>query len=167
MQVFTDAGISGAKGRDKRPALDAMLKAAVRREFHMVAAWSVDRLGRSMQDLVPLLSELHGVGVELFLHQQAFDTTTPSGRAMFQMMGVFAEFERAMIVDRVKSGMARARSQGKTFGRPGLDAGLKGQIRASLEAGTGINKVARQYGVGTLTVQRIKKEMAAAVPATN
>jgi DNA invertase Pin-like site-specific DNA recombinase len=159
--VFTDAGISGSKGRDKRPAFDALLKGAVRREFDMVAAWSVDRLGRSLQDLVGFLSEIHGAGVDLYLHKQAVDTSTPTGRMMFQMMGVFAEFERAMIVDRVKSGMARAKAGGKKLGRPSLPEALQGQIRASLEAGTGINKVARQYGVGTLTVQRIKKEMVA------
>ena len=157
--VFTDAGISGAKGRDRRPAFDQMLKGAVRREFDMVASWSVDRLGRSLQDLVGFLNEIRAAGVDLYLHQQALDTSTPAGRAMFQMMGVFAEFERAMIVERVKSGMARAKAGGRQFGRPGLPEALREQIRASLEAGTGINKVARQYGVGTLTVQRIKKEM--------
>ena len=157
--VFTDAGISGAKGRDKRPAFDALLKAAVRREFQMVAAWSVDRLGRSLQDLVGFLSELHGAGVDLYLHQQAIDTSTPAGKALFQMMGVFAEFERAMIVDRVKSGMARAKAGGKKFGRPALPEEHRAAIRSSLEAGVGINRAARLHGVGVLTVQRIKKEM--------
>lgn len=158
-QVYRDEGISGAKGRDKRPGLDAMLKDATRRKFDVVMAWSVDRLGRSLQDLVGLLTELHGSNIDLFLHQQAIDTTTPAGRAMFQMMGVFAEFERAMIRDRVKAGMARAKAGGKQFGRPRIDEQLRLQIRDSLSAGLGIGKVARTYGVGTLTVQRIKKEM--------
>lgn len=105
-QVYEDAGISGAKGREKRPALDAMLKAIARREVDMVAAWSVDRLGRSLQDLLSLLNELHAKGVDLYLHQQGLDTSTPSGRAMFQMLGVFAEFERAMIRERVMAGLA-------------------------------------------------------------
>ena len=157
--TYTDAGISGAKGRDKRPQFDALIKGATRREFDMVAAWSVDRLGRSVQDLVGFLSEIHGAGVDLYIHQQAVDTSTPAGRALFQMMGVFAEFERAMIVDRVKSGMARAKAQGKKFGRPGLPDGVKAAIRSTLEAGTGVNKTARLHGVGVLTVQRIKKEM--------
>jgi DNA invertase Pin-like site-specific DNA recombinase len=78
---------------------------AARRKFDVVMAWSVDRLGRSLQDLVGFLSELHALKIELYLHQQGLDTTTPAGKAMFQMMGVFAEFERAMIVDRVKSGL--------------------------------------------------------------
>ena len=98
--VFDDNGISGAKGREYRKEFDKLLRGAVRREFDLVAAWSVDRLGRSLQDLIGFLQELHESGVDLYLHQQALDTTTPSGRAMFQMMGVFAEFERSMISER-------------------------------------------------------------------
>ena len=97
IKEYTDNGISGAKGRDKRPALDQMLKDAVRKRFELVAVWSVDRLGRSLQGLLDTLQELHSAGVDLYLHQQALDTSTPSGRALFQMMGVFAEFERSMI----------------------------------------------------------------------
>ncbi len=115
--VFEDEGISGAKGRDVRPGFDALMKAVARREIDMVAAWSVDRLGRSLMDLLAFLRDLHAKGVDLFLHQQGLDTTTPSGRAMFQMLGVFAEFERAMIRERVMAGLARARSEGKQLGR--------------------------------------------------
>src|SRR5712691_5314551 len=88
VRVYRDHGISGAKGRDKRPAFDALCRAATRREFDVVMAWSVDRLGRSLQDLVGFLSEIHSLGIDLFLHQQGLDTTTPSGKAMFGMMGV-------------------------------------------------------------------------------
>jgi DNA invertase Pin-like site-specific DNA recombinase len=95
-KVYKDYGISGAKGRDKRPSFDALCRAATRREFNVVMAWSVDRLGRSLQDLVAFLSELHALRTDLYLHQQGLDTTTPSGKAMFQMLGVFAEFERAI-----------------------------------------------------------------------
>ena len=116
-KVYKDYGISGAKGRDKRPAFDALCRAAARREFDVVMAWSVDRLGRSLQDLVGFLSELHALKIDLFLHRQGLDTTTPAGKAMFQMMGVFAEFERAMIQERVRAGLARARSEGTTLGR--------------------------------------------------
>jgi DNA invertase Pin-like site-specific DNA recombinase len=117
-KVYRDHGISGAKGRDKRPQFDALLKAAARREFDVVMAWSVDRLGRSLQDLVGFLSELHAMRVDLFLHQQGLDTTTPAGKAMFQMLSVFSEFERAMIQERVRAGLARAKSEGKRLGRP-------------------------------------------------
>ncbi len=118
--IYDDNGVSGAKGREYRKEFDKLLKGAVRREFDLVAAWSVDRLGRSLQDLVSFLQDLHGAGGDMYLHQQALDTTTPSGKAMFQMMGVFAEFERSMISERVKSGLARAKINGKKLGRPNL-----------------------------------------------
>jgi DNA invertase Pin-like site-specific DNA recombinase len=88
VHVYKDHGISGAKGRDKRPAFDRLCRDAAKRQFDMVMAWSVDRLGRSLQDLVGFLSELHALKIDLFLHQQGLDTTTPAGKAMFQMMGV-------------------------------------------------------------------------------
>ena len=109
--VFADAGVSGTKGRDQRPGYDRLCRGIARREFDQVAAWSVDRLGRSLQNLVGFLGELHAKGVDLYLHQQGLDTATPAGKAMFQMLGVFSEFERAMIVERVKAGLSRARSR--------------------------------------------------------
>src|SRR5690348_11718295 len=115
--VFTDAGISGTKEREKRPGYDCLCRGIARREFDQVAAWSVDRLGRSLQELVTFLGELHAKNVDLNLHRQGLDTGTPVGKALFQMLGVFAEFEHAMIVERVKAGIARARSQGKRLGR--------------------------------------------------
>jgi DNA invertase Pin-like site-specific DNA recombinase len=122
VKVYKDHGISGAKGRDKRPAFDALCKAAARREFDMVMAWSVDRLGRSLQDLVAFLSELHALSIDLFLHQQGLDTTTPAGKAMFGMMGVFAEFERAMIQERVRAGPCAGQG-GRQDAWPATDCG--------------------------------------------
>src|SRR5262245_2335716 len=118
VEVYADNGVSGAKGRASRPAFDRLHRDAARRKFDVVMAWSVDRLGRSLQDLVGFLSELHALRIELYLHQQGLDTTTPAGKAMFQMMGVFAEFERAIIVDRVKSGLRLAKLRGTKSGRP-------------------------------------------------
>jgi DNA invertase Pin-like site-specific DNA recombinase len=162
VKVYQDEGISGAKGRDERPAFDALCKDAARRQFDMVMAWSVDRLGRSLQDLTNFLSELHALGIDLMLHQQGLDTTTPAGKAMFQMMGVFAEFERAMIRERVKAGLERARAQGKPLGRPMIDEKTAAAIRRALKKGDiGIRKIATTLGVGTGTVQRIKAEMSA------
>src|SRR5262249_20651773 len=112
VRVFEDAGISGAKGRDERPGLDAALKAAARREIDMLMAWSVDRLGRSLTGLLEVLTELHAKRVDLYLHQQGLDTSTPSGKAMYQMLGIFSEFERSMIQERVRAGMARASETG-------------------------------------------------------
>lgn len=157
VEVFEDAGVSGAKGRDKRPAYDAMLRAVTRREVDMVAAWSVDRLGRSMQDLTAFLGELHGRGADLYLHQQALDTTTPSGRAMFGMMAVFAEFERAMIVERVNAGLARAKAQGKRLGRPTVKPEVEDKVRELRAEGMGILRVAKTLGIGVSAVQRIEK----------
>ena len=157
--VFEDAGISGSKGRDDRPGLDALLKAVTRREFDMVAAWSVDRLGRSVRDLLDVLGELHANDVGLYLHQQGLDTTTPSGRAMFQMMGVFAEFERAIIRERVMAGLARAREEGIKLGRRPIeeaDAKKAAAIRALLARKTGIRRIARDLGVGVGTVIRLR-----------
>ncbi len=108
VEEFVDEGISGSKGRDKRQRFDAMIKGAVRRRFDLVMSWSVDRLGRSLQLLVEFLSELHAVGCDLYLHQQAIDTTTPSGKMMFQMCGVFAEFERSIIQQRKRQLAATA-----------------------------------------------------------
>ncbi len=118
IEEYVDHGISGAKGRDKRPAYDRLCTAATQRQVDVVMAWSVDRLGRSLQDLVAFLADLQASGVDLYLHQQGLDTTTPGGKALFQMMGVFAEFERAMIRDRIHAGLSRARKQGKRLGRP-------------------------------------------------
>ncbi len=156
---YTDEGISGARGRDKRPGLDAMLKAITRREFDMVAAWSVCRLGRSLQHLISLLGDLDARGVDLYLHVQALDTSTPSGKAMFQMLGVFAEFERSMISERVKAGLARSAKKG---GRPRLDADKAERIRRALNAGTSINATAKKLRVGIGTVHRLKQQMALA-----
>jgi DNA invertase Pin-like site-specific DNA recombinase len=150
-----------------------MLKDATRRRFDVVLAWSVDRLGRSLMDLISGLQELHTARVDLFLHQQALDTTTASGKAMFQMMGVFAEFERAMIQARVQAGMDRAKAeqaagrvrrdkQGrllKAIGRPRVSAETEAAIRERLAAGAGILKVAGELGVGSGTVQRVKAAM--------
>jgi DNA invertase Pin-like site-specific DNA recombinase len=153
--IFSDTGISGAKGRDKRPGFDKLLKAVARREVDLIAAWSVDRLGRSLKDLVGFLGELHAKRVDLYLHQQGVDTSTPAGKALFQMLGVFAEFERSMIVERIRAGLARAKVEGKTLGRRPVDQKIEEKIRNSLRAGVGIRKSARLHGVGTSVAQRI------------
>src|SRR4029450_6836539 len=124
VKVYRDHGISGAKGRDKRPGFDALCRDATKRQFDVIMAWSVDRLGRSLQDLVGFLSELHALGIDLFLHQQGLHTPTPSGKAMFQMRGVVGEFERAMIQERGRAGLARARSEGRRLGRPPIAPAL-------------------------------------------
>lgn len=153
--IYEDAGISGAKGRDQRPGLDALMKAVNAKEFDMVAAWSVDRLGRSLTDLLGILRELHEKGVDLFLHQQGLDTSTTAGKAMFQMLGVFAEFERGIIRERVNAGLARARAKGIQLGRRRTESSVENQIRDLRAQGDGILKIGRKLGVGTSVVQRV------------
>lgn len=166
---FVDHGISGAKSRKDRPQLDAVLKGVARKDFDVVAAWSVDRLGRSLIDLVEFLKELHSVGIDLYLHQQGINTTTPAGKALFGMMSVFAEFEREMIRERVKSGLARVMATGKnkhgesvTIGRPKVDGAIEDRIRELKAEGLGMIKIAKQAGCGVSVVQRVLAASAAA-----
>ncbi len=169
---YADKGISGARGRDKRPGLDAMLKAAIRREFDMVAAWSVDRLGRSLQHLVAGLGDLQAAGVGLYLHKQGLDTSTPSGRAMFGMLSVFTEFERDMIRERVRAGITVAKAEQasgkerlhtngrvkKPIGRPRVGTNIERKVRELREKEWGINRIARELDIGSGTVRRIAYE---------
>jgi len=168
LRKFADNGISGAKGRDKRPGFNRLLKAVVRREIDVVAVWSVNCLGRSSRHLVGFLEELDGAGCDLYLHQQSLDTTTLAGRAMFQMLGVFSEFERSIIRSRVKARLARARLHGPKGGKPIGQQPLARQkveaIRAELAEGTGIIKAARLCGICVSVVGRMKRETAP-VPA--
>ena len=158
VEEYVDKGISGAKGRDKRPAFDRLCKAATRREIDVVMAWSVDRLGRSLQDLVAFLSELQASKVDLYLDRQGVDTTTPGGKALFQMMGVFAEFERAMIQERIHAGLARARKEGKRLGRPKVSQETEQAILAARAEGKSYNTIMAELGVGKSTVQRVIEE---------
>jgi DNA invertase Pin-like site-specific DNA recombinase len=164
VEEYQDAGISGAKGRDSRPGLDKMLKDASRRRFDVVMAWAIDRLGRSLIDLLGTIQQLEACGVDLYLDQQAIDTTTPTGRLMFQITGAFAEFERSMIRQRVRAGLKRAKEAGKRLGRPRIPAELQKRIQGQLRAGRGMLAIARDLGAGTGTVQRIAREMKAARP---
>jgi DNA invertase Pin-like site-specific DNA recombinase len=154
VSIFSDEGVSGARGREKRPGFDALLKGVARREFDMIATWSVCRLGRSLPDLVSFLGDIQAKGVDLYLHVQGLDTSTPSGRMLFQMLGVFAEFERAMIRERVMAGLNRVRGS-KRLGRPPLAPERIAAIRALLDEGVGIRETARRLGASTTSVMRV------------
>jgi DNA invertase Pin-like site-specific DNA recombinase len=132
-----------------------MLKAVNAKEIDMVAVWSVDRLGRSLTDLLGILQGLHDKGVDLFLHQQGLDTSTTAGRAMFQMLGVFAEFERGIIRERVNAGLARAKAKGVTLGRRKVKTSVEARICELRAEGMGMLKIGRTVGVGTSVVQRV------------
>lgn len=172
-QVYSDVGISGAKGRDKRPGLDAMLKDCTRGKFNVLLVWSVDRLGRSLRDLVDTLAELQGSKAALFVHQQALDTTTPAGQAMFGMLGIFAEFERSIIQARIRAGLDRRRREGRSLGRARVGREKDPEVRKArrvalataetvLRGGGSINQAIRDSGLGSGTVQRLKASMAPA-----
>src|SRR5246127_1253457 len=159
VEQYSDAGISGAKGRDSRPGLEQMLKDASKRRFDVVMAWAIDRIGRSLIHLLGTIQTLEACGVDLYLDQQSIDTTTPAGRLMFQVTGAFAEFERSMIRHRVRAGLKRAVESGKQLGRPKIDPVIEKRIRAQLRTKKGMLAIARDLKVGTGTVQRIKREM--------
>jgi DNA invertase Pin-like site-specific DNA recombinase len=176
VEVYKDEGVSGAKGRDKRPALDAMLNDAGRRKFDVVMAWAIDRVGRSLIDLLTIIQHLEACGVDLYLDQQNLDTTTPMGKLLFQVTGAFAEFERSMIRQRVRVGLngikARIAKDGKfetkagiirrRLGRPGADPEQLAEARRLLAEGKGIIWTAKQTKLGTGTVHNLKREMATA-----
>jgi DNA invertase Pin-like site-specific DNA recombinase len=155
VQEFIDKGISGAKGIEDRPGFKALHQGITRRDFEVVMAWSVDRLGRSLQHLVTFLSEIHAKHCDLYLHKQGVDTSTPAGKMLFQMLGVFAEFERTMIQERVKSGLARAVAQGVQLGRPTVGAKKEAEVASLRASGMGIKSIAKKAGVGVGTVKRI------------
>lgn len=153
---FTDEGISGTKGRDIRKGFDELLKGATRKEFDVILVWSVDRLGRNLQDLISFLNEIHAVGCDLFIHQSGIDTTTPTGKMMFGILSVFADFERTMIANRTREGMERAKREGKHIGRPtNLNEGLIQSIKYMRSQGLGIRKIATDLKVGVGTVYKV------------
>src|SRR5215469_1697396 len=173
VEIYKDHGISGAKSRDKRPGLDLMLTDASRRKFDVVMSWAIDRLGRSLIDLLGTIQHLEACRVDLYLDQQHIDTTTPVGKLLFQITGSFAEFERSMIRTRVNAGLKRAKDQikqkghfvtkhgevKKRLGRPNADPDKLRKAQAELAKGIGINKVAKAVGLGVGTVARLKKQM--------
>jgi DNA invertase Pin-like site-specific DNA recombinase len=148
-----------ARSREARPGLDQMLKDAQRRRFDVVMAWAIDRVGRSLIDLLGTIQTLEACGVDLYLDQQSIDTTTPAGRLMFQLVGAFAEFEHSIIRQRVRAGLKRAIESGKQLGRPKIAPAIEKRIQAQLRTKKGMLAIARELKVGTGTVQRIKREM--------
>ncbi len=156
IEVYSDEGISGSKGRSERPALNALLKDAVRGKFDLLAVWSIDRLGRSLQHLVSTINELNAVGVDLYVHQQALDTSTPSGKLAFSIFGALSEYERELIRERTRAGLERARRNGVKLGRPtNLNDSVKAAIVALRSQNHSIRTIAKQLRVGCGTVYRV------------
>jgi DNA invertase Pin-like site-specific DNA recombinase len=153
---FIDNGISGMKTRQNRPALDQLMKSATQRRFDMVMCWSIDRLGRSLQNLVEILNELQALKIDLFFLQQGMDTSTPSGRMIFSVFGAIGEFERNLIRERVIAGQKRAVANGVKMGRPSkMNDGMRSAIQLLREKGMGIKQIARELKVGIGTVYSV------------
>ncbi len=160
VEVYEET-VSGAAARSKRLAYDRMLKDAARRRFEVLLAWDVSRLGRSLRELLDCFETLRRTGVDLYLDQQGVDTTTPAGRALFGMAGVFAEFERSMLIERTRAGLDRARAQGKRLGRPTSTDGVTSRVQDLRRAGMGMDRIARELGIGKSVAQRVCQAMAA------
>lgn len=154
--TFTDEGISGSKGRDKRPAFDALLKGVARKDFDLIACFSVCRIGRSLPDLISFLGDIQAKGVDLYLHTQGLDTSTPSGALCYQMLSVFSSYERAILRERILSGLRRTT---KKSGRKPMPDDRVQAIRKSLIDGSGIRATARLHRASTTTVTAIKRSL--------
>ena len=153
---FVDNGISGMKTRQNRPALDQLMKSATQRKFDMVMCWSIDRLGRSLQNLVEILNELETLKVDLYFLQQGMDTSTSSGRMMFSIFGALAEYERNLIRERVCAGLQTAKARGVKLGRPSkMNDGMKQAVVLLREKGMGIKQIAKELQIGIGTVYSV------------
>jgi DNA invertase Pin-like site-specific DNA recombinase len=157
IKIFLDEGISGSKGRDKRPGLDNLLKAATRREIDKVYVFSIDRIGRSVTDLISTLEEIQAANVGIYFHKQAIDTSTPSGKLLFNLVAVFSSYEREIIRERVLAGLEKAKANGVRLGRKPLAPIIAKQIKERRDRGDSVRKVARALRISTATVSRYAK----------
>jgi DNA invertase Pin-like site-specific DNA recombinase len=155
---LTDNGISGTKGRDRRPAFNDLLRRATRREFDIVMVWAIDRLGRSIQQLVEFMNELQWLGIDLYSHQQALNTATPAGRMVFGIFSALGEYERELIRERIIAGQRRARSQGVKIGRPSkMNDAVRTSVRLLRDKGMSIREIAKRLEIGVGTVYAVLK----------
>jgi len=159
---LTDDGISGAKGRDQRPAFDRLFQMVQRKEADVVMAWSIDRLGRSIQHLTSFMTEVQATGIDLYIHQQAINTATPAGRMVFGIFSALGEYERELIRERINAGLARAKAQGKKLGRPSnVNPSVVTSVKMLREKGHSIHTIAKQLRIGVGTTQKILSAAAA------
>jgi DNA invertase Pin-like site-specific DNA recombinase len=161
VREISDEGISGAKGRDERKGFDELITGSIQKEWDIILVWDVSRLGRSLQHLVSFLNEIHSVNCDLYIHQSGIDTSTPSGKMMFQMLGVFSEFERGMIRDRVIAGQQRAKAEGKHIGRPSnVNEGIVNAVHQLRENKVPIKRIAKDLHIGVGTVYKVLAQVA-------
>ena len=153
---FIDNGVSGAKSAQDRPAMANLMKSVARREIDGIFVWDVSRLGRSLQDLVSILNDIRSKSIDLYIHKQGLDTSTPSGKMMFQMLGVFAEFEREVIRERINAGLARAKAEGERLSRPSnVNDAVVSSVKLLRGQGMSICKIAKMLKIGVGTTSKI------------
>jgi DNA invertase Pin-like site-specific DNA recombinase len=160
VDTYSDAGISGAFGRDKRPAFDELLKDANRKKYDGIMVWSIDRIGRSLQDLISFLNDVQSKDIDLYIDQQGLDSSTPTGRLMFSLVGSFAEYERTLIKERVRAGMERAKKSGtksgRAIGRPSnVNEGTKAAVIELHKSGMSMNKICKTLSIGNGTLYKL------------
>jgi DNA invertase Pin-like site-specific DNA recombinase len=161
VEEVTDNGISGTKGRADRPGFDRLFRMVQRREVDLVMSWSIDRIGRSIQDLVSFMKDVQAVGVDLYIHQQAINTATPAGRMVFGIFSALGEYERELIRERINAGLARARAEGKKLGRPtSVNDSVRTSVRLLRDKGLSVHRIAKQLRIGVGTTSKILKAAA-------
>jgi DNA invertase Pin-like site-specific DNA recombinase len=161
VQEISDEGISGAKGRDEREGFNELIKGSIQKEWDIILVWDVSRLGRSLQHLVSFLDDIHSAKCDLYIHQSGLDTSTASGKMMFQMIGVFSEFERSMIRERVIAGQQRAKAEGKHIGRKSnVNEGTLNAVKHLRENNVPIKRIAKNLKIGVGTVYKILDKVA-------
>lgn len=161
VQEISDEGISGAKGRDEREGFNELIKGSIQKEWDIILVWDVSRLGRSLQHLVSFLDDIHSAKCDLYIHQSGLDTSTASGKMMFQMIGVFSEFERSMIRERVIAGQQRAKAEGKHIGRKtNVNEGTLNAVKHLRENNVPIKRIAKNLKIGVGTVYKILDKVA-------
>lgn len=156
VEVFQDEGISGSLGREARPGFNELLHRAERRHFDVVAAWSLDRLGREPKDVFELTALASKKGFTIYLHKDRIDTSTAAGELFFTVMAGLAKFERRRIQERVRAGLERAKAEGKVLGRPiKIDSKRITEIRALKGSGKTVREIASALGIGVGSVGRV------------
>jgi len=161
VQELSDEGISGAKGRTERQGFNELIKGAIRKDFDIILCWDISRLGRSLKHLVSFLEDIQSAKCDLYIHQSGVDTTTASGKMMFQLLSVFSEFERSMIRERVIAGQQRAKSEGKHIGRKtNVNDAVITAVYQLRQNNVPIKKIATDLKIGVGTVYKILDKVA-------
>lgn len=153
---LSDQEISRSKGRDQRPQFDELLKRATRHELDLIAVWSIGSLGRSVPHLISFMSEVQRLGVDLYAHQQALDTTTTGGRMIFGVFSALGDYERELIRERIIGGQKRARGQGVKIGRPSrMNDAVRTSVRMLHDKGVPVRQISKRLEIGVGTVYSV------------